>query len=166
MNAAIARIDVRPILAGGGDPFREIVAAASEVPAGGSLLVIAPFNPLPLREILEASGFRSKVLRTAEGTWEVTFVRGAPALLPGDLSTAPHEWSEGADMHVDARGLDAGKAVGAVLSVLARMSECERLVAHLDSNLDRLYPELLRLGWEAVYVPGEPGEVRLEIFRT
>lgn len=167
MNAAIARFDVRPILAGGRDPFREIMAVAAEVPAGGTLLVIAPFNPLPLREVLGSSGFRSEALQTAAGVWEVTFVRAAPEMASDDL-LGPHtrDWSEGADKHVDARGLDAASAVEAVLSALGRLSASERLIAHLDTNIDRLYPELLGLGWEAAYVPGDVGEVRLEISRA
>lgn len=167
MNASVSRLDVRPILALGRDPFREIMAVAAEVPAGGTLLVIAPFNPLPLRDVLGGKGFRSEALQTDAGIWEVTFVRAAQELASDDLlSPRTRDWSEGMDRHVDARGLEAASAVEAVLCAVGRLNTSERLIAHLDANIDRLYPELLGLGWEAAYVPGETGEVRLEISRA
>lgn len=162
MTATILRLDVRPILAEKRDPFSEIMAAASRVPPGGKLVVVAPFNPLPLREVLGRSGFRSEASQAAAGEWEVTFCREES----GAGSTAADDsriWFTEIDAHVEARGLDEEHAARLVLAAIGRLGPLRKLTAHLDSNIDGLYPELLLRGWEAMFVPGDAGEVRLEI---
>ena len=165
MTATIVRLDVRPILAEKRDPFSEIMAAASHIPAGGTLVVVAPFNPLPLRDVLGRSGFRSEASQAATGEWEVTFCRGESgegSPTAGD----PRFWGMEGDAHVDARGLDEEHAVRIVLAAVGRPGALRKLTVHLDANIDRLYPELLQRGWEATFVPGDAGEVRLEISRV
>ena len=165
MTATTMRLDVRPILAEKRDPFSEIMAAASRVPVGGKLVVIAPFNPLPLRDVLGRSGFRSEASQAATGEWEVTFSRGESEA----GSTAADDsrfWVIEGDAHVDARGLDEEHAVRIVLAPIGRPERLRKLTAHLDANIDGLYPELVLRGWEAMFVPGDAGEVRLEISRV
>lgn len=166
MIPAIVRLDVRPILASGGDPFKEVMSAASGVPEGGTLLLVAPFDPVPLREVLGANGFTSEAAQTGAREWEVKFHRDASATPPAqDPVEPPRFWVEGGSAHIDTRGFDDDRAVRMVLGAVTRVGGSENLFAHLDANIERLYPELLRLGWEAAYVPGDPGEVRLEISR-
>lgn len=62
---SITRLDVRPILADGGEPFDLILDTSSRIPAGGELELIAPFDPLPLVPHLRLRGFRRGVV--AEG---------------------------------------------------------------------------------------------------
>ena len=50
------RLDVRPILASGREPFEEIMRAARGVPVNGMMVLIAPFDPKPLRDVLRGSG--------------------------------------------------------------------------------------------------------------
>ena len=50
-------LDVRPLLAAGHDPLTEILEAAERVPPGGCLVLTAPFDPLPLYEVLAGRGF-------------------------------------------------------------------------------------------------------------
>lgn len=166
MNADIVRLDVRPILAGRRDPFGEIMAAAAKVPAGGTLVLTAPFDPKPLRDVMGTSGFSSQATQIEAGVWEVTFLRAKDRPTLHDAKEPePRCWSEGADRHVDARGLDGVKAVEAVRAEIENSVTSDKFIAHLDSNIEQLYPVLSRLGWEAAYVPGEAGEVRLEISR-
>ncbi len=166
MSTAVTRLDVRPILASGADPFREIIAAATGVPEGGMLLLVAPFDPVPLREVLGANGFTSESAQTGVREWEVRFRRVAPTPPPApDPAERLRFWAEGGSAHIDTRGLDEERALHLVLAAVTRVGVSEDLVAHLDANIDRLYPEILRLGWEAAFVPGDPGEVRLEISR-
>jgi hypothetical protein len=61
----ITRLDVRAILANGGEPFDLIINTAGQVPTGGELELIAPFEPLPLVPHLRTRGFRRGVV--AEG---------------------------------------------------------------------------------------------------
>lgn len=59
------RLDVRAILANGGEPFDLIIDTAGQVPTGGELELIAPFDPVPLTPHLRSRGFRRGVV--AEG---------------------------------------------------------------------------------------------------
>lgn len=61
----VTRLDVRPILAGGGEPFDLILETASRIPVGGELELVAPFDPVPLVPHLRLRGFRRGVI--AEG---------------------------------------------------------------------------------------------------
>ena len=50
-------LDVRPILAMGEEPFDAIMNAADEIETGDSLEITAPFEPVPLYEVLARRGF-------------------------------------------------------------------------------------------------------------
>lgn len=177
MTARVLRLDVRPILASGRDPFAEIMQAAAEVPADGVMVVIAPFDPVPLREVLAASGFTSGAMALGPRDWEITFQRvagkdcaeipsgAAPPTRVDESRTARVRgtWTDGGKVHVDVRGLDSGSALQAILAALGAIDRGGTLVAHLDANIEALYPELAQRDCEAVFVPGERAEVRLEI---
>ena len=71
-------LDVRPILASGGEPLNEILAAAEDVPVGGSLVVIAPFEPLPLYGVLRQMGFSHESGAESGGGVRIVFTRATP----------------------------------------------------------------------------------------
>ncbi len=66
-------LDVRPILAKGGEPLGVIRARVDEMVAGQTLTVVAPFLPAPLIERLRGEGFSAGVEHRADGAWEVSF---------------------------------------------------------------------------------------------
>lgn len=163
------RLDVRPILASGRDPFSTVMQAAEGVPANGVMIVVAPFDPVPLRRVLATSGFSSDAVARGPGEWEITFRRDSsetampPAVAGRPERLAARVWNDQGETHVDVRGLDSGIAVQAVLEALDAAPTGHTLIAHLDRNIDALYPELARRRREAAFVPGERAEVRLEI---
>jgi uncharacterized protein (DUF2249 family) len=180
MTTHTVRLDVRPILASGRDPFEEIMQAAGDVPVDGFLVVVAPFDPVPLREKLGASGFTSTAVSSGPQEWEITFYRAAAKIAPerprlsraraappgGDernLFAQPGVWTDHGEVHLDARGLVPAAAINAILAALDAIGSGRTLVAHLDDNIDALYPELVQRDCEAAFVPGERDEVRLEI---
>lgn len=63
-DAGHRQLDVRPLLAAGEEPLETILAAARDIPIGGTLTVIAPFEPRPLYRVLGLRGFahRAEVL--------------------------------------------------------------------------------------------------------
>lgn len=69
-------VDARPILAGGGEPFAEVMEAATRVREGEVLVVYAPFEPVPLEGVLGEQGFSYLADELENGDWQVTFVRG------------------------------------------------------------------------------------------
>ena len=68
-------LDVRPELEQGGEPFVRIMEAASAVKSGGTLVIIAPFEPVPLYAVLHSQGFAHEREKVAADEWVVCFSR-------------------------------------------------------------------------------------------
>jgi uncharacterized protein (DUF2249 family) len=68
-------VDARPTLAAGGQPFAEIMEAASQVGEREVLVVYAPFEPVPLEGVLGQHGFSHVAERLEGDDWRVTFTR-------------------------------------------------------------------------------------------
>ncbi len=68
-------LDVRPELEQGGEPFVRIMEAASAIMPGGTLVIIAPFEPVPLYDVLGARGFSHETEKVAADEWMVQFTR-------------------------------------------------------------------------------------------
>jgi uncharacterized protein (DUF2249 family) len=77
-NTTFKRLDVRPILARGDEPFSAIRQRLDILKLGEGLIVIAPFLPSPLIEKLGSEGFTSKFERGVDGEWIVYFWRETP----------------------------------------------------------------------------------------
>ena len=71
------KLDVRPLLRKGGEPFPEIRRSIELLGPDEGLIVIAPFLPSPLIELLGSEGFESKVERGGKSDWIVYFWRQA-----------------------------------------------------------------------------------------
>ncbi|MGH2931130.1 MAG: DUF2249 domain-containing protein [Solirubrobacteraceae bacterium] len=72
----MATFDARPIIAAGGEPFSDIMAAADALGEGEELVVLAPFDPVPLKGALGSRGFSCDVTSLGGGDWQATFRRG------------------------------------------------------------------------------------------
>lgn len=70
-------LDVRPELEQGGEPFVRIMEAASSIKPGEQLVIVAPFEPVPLYAVLEARGFAHETEQVAADEWTVCFLRRA-----------------------------------------------------------------------------------------
>ena len=68
-------LDVRPILANGGEPFVLILETAAPLHAGDSLLLTAPFEPVPLYAALAERGFTHQTEAVSAEEWWVLFTR-------------------------------------------------------------------------------------------
>lgn len=69
------RFDVRPLLKRGAEPLTEILNRVQTLKPDEGLIIIAPFLPSPLIELLGSQGFASKVERGESGSWIVYFWR-------------------------------------------------------------------------------------------
>lgn len=67
-------LDVRPVLARGEEPFDMIMQAAARVEPGGTLLLTAPFEPVPLYGVLARRGFAHRTAPLEAGDFLVRFV--------------------------------------------------------------------------------------------
>jgi hypothetical protein len=76
-NMRFKRFDVRPLLARGEEPFPAIRARINALKDDEGLLVVAPFLPSPLIEMLRGEGFSSRIEHGGGGEWMVSFWRTA-----------------------------------------------------------------------------------------
>jgi hypothetical protein len=67
-------IDARPILARGEEPSATIMAAVAEL-GDEPLVVLAPFEPVPLEGVLGSQGFTHDATELPDGTWRTVFRR-------------------------------------------------------------------------------------------
>jgi uncharacterized protein (DUF2249 family) len=72
-------LDVRALLAGGGEPFPKIMTTVAALGPGESFLLITPFIPSPLIEKLQSEGFSARPNRRGDGSWQTEFVRLNPS---------------------------------------------------------------------------------------
>lgn len=66
-------LDVRPILAAGGSPCGPIEQAIGKLLPGQSLVILVPFEPIPLYTKLGMCGFGHDSEQLPDGTWRVEF---------------------------------------------------------------------------------------------
>jgi uncharacterized protein (DUF2249 family) len=111
------RVDVRPALIEGREPFGEIMAAKQKLQEGQSLLIIAPFQPLPLYSIFEAEGYRADSQQVSPEEWRILFT---------PKQQAPSERVRDLDLRV----LVPPQPLEAALKALAELEREEILVLH------------------------------------
>jgi uncharacterized protein (DUF2249 family) len=61
------------MLARGEEPFDMIMRAVGTIEPGESLVVLAPFEPVPLEGVLSAQGFTWQAETLNGGDWRVVF---------------------------------------------------------------------------------------------
>jgi len=67
------KLDVRPMLRRGGEPFPAIRRRVDALKPGEGLALVCPFLPAPLIEKLRSEGFQSRVERAGFSGWVVYF---------------------------------------------------------------------------------------------
>lgn len=71
------RLDARALLADGKEPLPVIRQRLQKLQPGQGLVVMAPFLPAPLIEVLRSQGFQSRVEPGTDGDWIVYFWQDA-----------------------------------------------------------------------------------------
>ena len=123
------------------------------------LLLIAPFEPVPLFAVLGRQGFEHQARATESGDWEVLFTR-KPAdeplagASPSALRTPQSEMNSASlasapTVEVDARGLEPPQPLVKILEALATLPEGMGLDARTDRRPMHLYTQLESRGFTA-----------------
>ncbi len=71
----MATLDVRPILAAGDEPFELIMQTVAALGPSEELVIVSPFEPVPLEGVLGSQGFEYRAVEIGAGDWRVTFTR-------------------------------------------------------------------------------------------
>ena len=161
-------IDVRPILAAGQEPFNAVMGMLPSVPAGGGVIIDAPFNPLPLRRVLGRRGFSTYGEKLSEKHWRIWCRRELPPVGAERAATdagGAAVWVEADGVHIDVRGLPAPVPLVAILGLIESGRHHDVMIVHHEREPLFLFPELAERGWTHAIVAGEAGEVRLVLRR-
>jgi uncharacterized protein (DUF2249 family) len=153
-NNNTVTVDVRDDIRSGREPFSKIMSAAAALQANEQLLLIVPFEPVPLFRVLGKQGFRHTVQSNKPGDWEVLFIRqsdaqpagAAPAMTRG-VASAPGSTEI---VEVDARGLEPPQPLVKILESLAALPAGAELRACTDRRPMHLYAQLEERGFAAI----------------
>ncbi len=143
-GAPVTQLDARPVIEAGEEPFAAIMGAVRGLPTGAVLTVLTPFEPAPLRRILEDRGWRSHVAWHGE-TCRTSFWRPPELHARTDAASAserlahtPHGWV------LDVRGLEPPEPLRLALAWLDRGELPLTLLHSREPAL--LYPRLTERG--------------------
>lgn len=163
-------LDVRPLIRDGREPFTLLMTAAAAVADGDGLVIEAPFNPLPLRAMLERKGLASYAERLAPDHWRVYCLRGEAAppkeMPPVSSDFGATVWRDHDGVHIDVRALEAPAPMLAILQLTDGPGHGGRIIVHHRRDPLYLYPELAERGWSWQRIEGEPGEIRLVLTKN
>ena len=116
--ASDVKLDVRPLLASGQEPFATIMQAVDQLGPGQSLTLIAPFKPVPLLSVMSRKGFSSRSERVPDGSWQVIFTpEPSRNLCVSPLADDVAIWPDPARL-VDLSQHDSATAIAAIEDIV------------------------------------------------
>lgn len=139
MREKVVKLDVREDLRRGREPFSKIMMTVAQLKDDESLLLIAPFEPVPLFAVLARQGFSHSGKPTSTGDWEVSFTRTPANTQSGKKPSV---------VEVDARKLEPPGPMVKILEALAALPEGAEMRAHTDRRPMHLYPALAERGFD------------------
>lgn len=123
-------LDVRPVLSGGEDPLKLIQATVKQLHEGQGLKLIAPFQPLPLMQLLGKQGYKSYSQRISEEEVVTWFCKTeATAMHPPVPSAKACNWDAieqqfaSRFIYIDVRDLPMPQPMMRILQALDKLPE-------------------------------------------
>jgi uncharacterized protein (DUF2249 family) len=160
-EARRVHVDVREDIRRGQEPFARIMAAVKGLGADQALVLRAPFEPIPLYDVLGKRGLAHWTEQRAADDWSVWFYR-ADAPIPESPSAVPPASGQ---RLLDVRGLEPPQPMLRVLEAIERLGPGARLEVHHDRRPLFLYPQLDDRGFRHATDEPEPGLVRILIWK-
>lgn len=168
-ESRVVRVDVREDIRQGREPFAQIMAAVKSLGADRVLVLRAPFEPMPLYQVLGKRGLSHWAERHAADDWSVWFYRATDAAeIAGSGGESGQERRPAAGSEperIDVRGLEPPQPMVRVLEALDRLPPGTRLEVLHERRPMFLYPQLDERGFAHETDEPEPGLVRIVIQR-
>lgn len=174
-SSDLRTLDVRPTIAAGKDPLKDIMKAVKETPLSGALKVINTFEPTPLIAVLEKQGYQYYVNNLDDETVETWFFKesGVQANLQEgiDVDTSAEGFDElvkkyeGNLIEIDVRGLPMPGPMHKILETLDTIPAGKALYVNHKRIPVFLLPELKEQGYEYRAKEIADGDVKLLIFK-
>ena len=166
-------LDVRPLLESGHDPLKQIMGVVNGLANGEGLVLLAPFDPLPLKKVLGNKGFDSFTQTGNDSLFTVRFYRSTVPEKSAEKveEIIPDDWEEkfaqykDAMVTIDVRGLTMPAPMLNVLDALDHLPEGHALFVKHERVPVFLLPELVTRGFRFRVKDSAPGDVSVLIFR-
>jgi uncharacterized protein (DUF2249 family) len=144
-------LDVREDIRRGREPFSRIMQATAALGNDQSLLLLAPFEPVPLYAVLQSQGFSHESRELDSGDWEVRFFREKPEESNGKRNqsaqaNSPKSAPKGY-VDLDTRGLEPPEPLVKILEALPSLPEGGVIRAFTDRRPMHLYAQLEQRGY-------------------
>ena len=154
MNDNIITLDVREDLRSGRSPLSAVLKAVTLLRPDETLRVLAPFEPVPLYEVLGRQGFQHAATPTSASDWEVLFTRRSspppteakPAAEPASSCGSSRNRPD-CLVEVDARGLEPPQPIVKILEAVSALPPGTSLRARTDRRPMHLYAQLEERGF-------------------
>jgi len=169
----IVELDVRPILAGGVDPFEAIMAELKKMDDSQTLLIINTFEPIPLLNILKKKGYDYETERPENGlvhTYLEKFDGEAKEdSEENEQSEMTFEQAEqkfaGKLTEVDVRDLEMPMPMVTILEEIEKIGDGNALFVHHKKLPQYLIPELEDRGYKWVSKEIDEANLKIIIFK-
>lgn len=157
------QLDVRPDIRGGQEPFARIMAAVKGLGPGQALVLRAPFEPIPLYDVLGKRGLAHWTDRHTPDDVTVWFYRAAG---PAETAIPRAPVAPPLVVTIDVRGLEPPQPLMAVLDRLETLAPDGTLEVLHERRPMFLYPQLEDRGFQHETEEVGPGLVRIRIRRA
>jgi uncharacterized protein (DUF2249 family) len=155
----VLSFDVREIIAGGVDPFKEIMQKIKVLEKGQTLEIINSFEPIPLINVLKSKGFKAEVERKNDLVYAYFQKVEEITLDNSETSTCTSENNFdnvyktyiGKMKHIDVRHLEMPEPMTTILEQLETLPEGFCLVVDHKQVPQFLLPELKERNFEIFY---------------
>lgn len=150
MRTRTVTLDVREHIRSGREPFAAIMSTIARLRPDEQLLLVAPFEPVPLFDVLAKQGFAHEARQTDSGDWEVRFTREKGRASAAESIAAVPRRSPASSarlVEVDARGLEPPQPMVKILEALAALPDGAELRARTDRRPMHLYAQLEARGF-------------------
>ena len=155
-------LDVREDIRRNQEPFARIMAAVKALGPDEVLVLRAPFEPIPLYDVLGKRGLAHWTECRAPDDWSVWFYRGAGGAPREAAGAAPVERRSPV---LDVRGLEPPQPMVRILEELERLEPGQQIEVLHERRPMFLYPQLDERGFTHETDEPGPGLVRIVIRR-
>ena len=138
-------LDVRPVVASGGDPFSLVLETARGLSPSETLHVLLDFDPRTLCAAMRSLGWNVHTKRSAD----VVHVWLDPARPPDASGPKNEPPPVQAPVQLDVRGLAPPHPMIAILERLVELGPGAQLLVHDDREPTQLYKKLALRGYDA-----------------
>jgi uncharacterized protein (DUF2249 family) len=156
----IRDLDLRPVLASGGDPFTLVLETARTLSPSETLHVVLDFDPTTLCAAMHSHGWSAETKRTADAALHVWIHRARLA----EAARAERQHPQlRVPVQLDVRGLEPPRPVIVILERLVDLGPGAQLLVHDDHEPTILYDKLALRGYDARAEKRGPGDYFIHV---